>query len=448
METFVSAATYIINLKSREDRKAHILKEFEGRNEFKINIVDACEHENGAIGLWNSITYILRNLVQEDADFIILGEDDHQFTEHYSKEYLFSCIQEAQKEGADILSGGISWFRDTVQVSKNLLWVQKFSGTQFMVIFKRFYKIILDAPFGNADNADYKISDLSKNKLFMYPFISTQKEFGYSDVTAKNNMEGRVEELFNKSSESLQHLKNVSLFYKAIQAETDNDGHENIILPTYIINLPERTDRLEHIQQQFLDKPEFDVTIVEACRHKIGAVGLWQTIRKVVQKAIETDDDVIIICEDDHEFTEDYFKDYLIKNIIETHLQGVDYLSGGPSAIGHTVRVTENRYWVSSCLATQFIILYKKLFQQILDEPFDDTVIADRLLSEMTVHKMILYPSVSVQKDFGYSDVTPVHNEQAGLVQMMFKETSERLEGVKQAYMKYNEKEPVEVHAE
>jgi len=61
MNYLLPVSAFIINLKSRTDRKKHIINEFEDRDEFKINIVEACEHENGAIGLWNSITHILRN---------------------------------------------------------------------------------------------------------------------------------------------------------------------------------------------------------------------------------------------------------------------------------------------------------------------------------------------------------------------------------------------------
>ena len=64
MNYLLPLSTFIINLKVRTDRKENTLKEFADRDEFKLTIVEACEHENGAIGLWNSITYILRNLVQ------------------------------------------------------------------------------------------------------------------------------------------------------------------------------------------------------------------------------------------------------------------------------------------------------------------------------------------------------------------------------------------------
>jgi hypothetical protein len=210
---------FVINLESRRDRKEHILQQFHQKGEFDVHVVDACEHNNGAIGLWNSIAHILQNLVKMESDYILLCEDDHQFTDKYSKEHLFECIAEAKEKEADILSGGISWFKDGIQISRDLFWVEKFTGLQFTIIFKKFFDKILQANFSETDVADFKISSLSENKLLIYPFISTQKEFGYSDVTIKNNQTERVERIFDESAKRLQLLSNVASFYKTSQKE-------------------------------------------------------------------------------------------------------------------------------------------------------------------------------------------------------------------------------------
>ncbi|OQP57838.1 hypothetical protein A3860_09035 [Niastella vici] len=206
-------------------------------------------------------------------------------------------------------------------------------------------------------------------------------------------------------------------------------------IPTYIINLPERTERRKHIEEQFRGKNEFDVSIIQACRHEVGAVGLWLSIRKVIEAAIVNDDDVIIICEDDHEFTENYSKEILIRNIIEAHGQHVDYMSGGSGKFGLALPVSENRVWTNFCFSTQFIIIFKKFFQSILNEPFDDSVIGDKKLSEMTVNKMLFCPFISQQKDFGYSDVTPMHNENAGMLNFLFAKSTHRINQIHNAYI-------------
>lgn len=208
------------------------------------------------------------------------------------------------------------------------------------------------------------------------------------------------------------------------------DVYENIIIPTYVINLPERKDRLAHIQQQFAGKNEFDVRIVEACKHPIGAVGLWHSILKIIQIAIASDDDVIIICEDDHEFTKRYSKEYLLQNIIEAANQGVEILNGGIANFSHAVPVSPQRLWIDSFWCTQFIIVYKSLFEKILKEPFEETDTADGKLSEMASHKMTLFPFISLQKNFGYSDVTRINRQQKDFLDNRFEESGKRLEKI------------------
>lgn len=111
---------FALNLKNRKDRKQHIQKQFYQKEEFDLDIVEACEHPNGAIGLWKSITRILEKLEDAKSDFVIICEDDHEFTKHYSRDILYRCIQEAQERESDILSGGVSWFKDAIQISKDL----------------------------------------------------------------------------------------------------------------------------------------------------------------------------------------------------------------------------------------------------------------------------------------------------------------------------------------
>jgi len=395
--------------------------------------VEPVAHQIASFSLWNTIKHIITVFADEN-EYIVICEDDHSFTKEYSENMLMTLLEKASNRGADILLGGVSWFQDAVQVSTDLFWTNKFSGTQFIVVFKGFFERLITAEFDKYDTVDFIISSISNKVFFAYPFISVQKDFGYSDVTFKNNIKGRVEELFIGTFERLSLLKKIALHYDRRRIKTTQKELNKITIPTYIINLVDRTERLYHIQEQFVKRNEFDVTIVEAEKHIIGAVGLWLSIRKVIQIAEQKEEDVVIICEDDHEFTEQYTVDYLLTNIIEAHQQGVDYLSGGASTFENALKIAPNRYWVGSCRATQFIIIFRKFFRKILDEPFDNTIIADIRLSEMTSNKMILYPGISVQKDFGYSDVTAAHSGDKNLVSNMFMETRDRLKKISLVY--------------
>jgi len=207
--------TYVINLKERPERKEHMIKQFAGRDEFQLNIVEACTHPIGAIGLWQSIVKVIRMAIANDDDVIILCEDDHYFTEHYSKKLLIKSIIDAHKKGADTLSGGIGGFGCAIPVSKNLYWVDWLWSLQFTVIYKKFFQSILDYDFKEGDSTDGSISRLSSNKLAFYPFISRQKAFGYSDVTQSYNTDTElVIRHFERSDLKFSTINRIMSLYK------------------------------------------------------------------------------------------------------------------------------------------------------------------------------------------------------------------------------------------
>ena len=202
---------------------------------------------------------------------------------------------------------------------------------------------------------------------------------------------------------------------------------DNFYLPVYVINLKERTERRQHIETQFQGKPEFALTWINAVKHPIGAVGLWKSMVKAVEASIKNNDDIMIICEDDHTFTSQYSKEYLLTNIIGASVQGTELLSGGIGGFGAAVPVAHNRYWVDWFWCTQFIVVFKPLFQKILDYNFKDTDTADGVLSKLAKDKMTMYPFVSIQTDFGYSDVTRTNDEVSGMITNHFRNADYRL---------------------
>ncbi|GGC36259.1 glycosyl transferase [Parapedobacter defluvii] len=206
--------TFVINLSKRKDRKQSIISEFGGRKEFEVFIVPASRHKIGAIGLWNSICQIIQNALTGKDDFIIICEDDHVFTKEYNTKRLFDSISMAGEWKADVLLGGVSWLDSTLQVDKEIFWVNRFNGLQFTVVFRKFFERILRAEFVPGDDADLKFSTLSDAVFLLHPFISIQKEFGYSDITTGNDKKGKVSSLFSAQTEKLNQLKSVASYYK------------------------------------------------------------------------------------------------------------------------------------------------------------------------------------------------------------------------------------------
>lgn len=202
--------------------------------------------------------------------------------------------------------------------------------------------------------------------------------------------------------------------------------YDEIYVPVYIFNLPDRTERKEHILSQFGGRREFEPILVEACQHRIGAVGLWQSIVKAVRMAKERQDEVIILCEDDHIFMENYSAPNFIRNVVGAAEQGCDILMGGIGGFGTAVPVTTSRYWVDWFWSTQFVVVYAHSFDAILDYDFKDTDTADGVFSEIFSRKLTLYPFISRQRDFGYSDIT-MNNNRENEIDRLFDTASARL---------------------
>lgn len=388
--------TFAINLEKRIDRKRHILNQFKYRSEFNFELIKANEHNIGSIGLWETILSIVRKAKRDKREYIIICEDDHHFTNYYNSKNMGQYIVEADKLQADVLLGGVSWYKTAMQVSDNLFWIDKFSGLQFTVIFSRIFDAILDASFRSCDASDYKLSELSLNKFVIFPFISVQKEFGYSDITLKNNERGYVSDIFNKTATMLNQLSRVKSFYKGFPTmQLVMEQYNEIELPCYILTYPGNGLLSNEIKNQFRDKNEFDLHVIQIQEHKSEEFALWGGLLKAILNSSQNDDDLIVICRDNHKFTSSYSKNVLLRNIIEANEQGADILFADADSFGQIMPISAERYWINPIKSSLFFIVYKKMFKKILSHKFKSSHRLFEVLSILSSHKMLLYPFIS-----------------------------------------------------
>ncbi|WP_201747914.1 glycosyltransferase family 25 protein [Chitinophaga vietnamensis] len=389
--------TYIIlNEKKYPGIEAYARNTFADRNEFAVTFCNERESE----GWWNTVARILRGLPDDGPELVLIGEGDHLFTADYSPAYLAESINAAKHMDADILIGGASSFDNAIRVAEHLYWVDGFDGFQFIIFFRKFFQPVLAATGGSGDDVNLKAYRPQGRKLLVHPFVSIRRDT--IDAGIARNM-------FEHSAAKVDSINKISNYYRLLSRTPiglSTEDMEQVCIPTYVINLPERVERREHIRNEFNGRDEFEVTIVPACKHKIGAVGLWQTIRKILEIASAGDDDIIIICEDDHQFTESYSKELFLRNVAEAYSQGAGLLIGGIGHFTQAIPVTTTRYWIDVFWSTQFLVLFRKSFDKILSSEFDDTVTADDFLSEIIDEKMVFFPFISIQKDFGYSDIS------------------------------------------
>lgn len=263
-------------------------------------------------------------------------------------------------------------------------------------------------------------------------------------LTSRNEYDTRLNwDIWTKSMNTImdnvvrdKQIKRVENNYGIIEKVENEKGAEadSFYIPVYAFNLKSRPDRLAHLQHQFEDKPEFKVTHITAIKHDIGAIGLWESICKAVAMAQKQNEDIIVLCEDDHEFTQYYSVDYLLSNIAEAYAQGAELLNGGIGGFGNAVPVDTNRSCVDWFWCTQFVVLFAPIFSKILNYDFKEGDTADGVLSHIADSPQVMYPPISTQKDFGYSDII---QRQPMFQNRLFYSCNKRLASIHSVYQKY-----------
>ncbi|TKC56557.1 glycosyl transferase [Pedobacter hiemivivus] len=207
-------------------------------------------------------------------------------------------------------------------------------------------------------------------------------------------------------------------------SEFTTNPYDDILIPTYVLNL-KKTNKLDQILNPFKMNPEFDVKIITENSEGSKEACLWKGIVTATKTAITEESDMFIVCNKEHRFSNKYSKEYLFENIVKANDQGATLLFGYIDNFGHAVPLTESRFWISSFLSTQFIVVYKKIFMDILNYKFNKLDIVDEVFSSLTSHKMVLYPFISRKKNLVNSD---------------YLLTKTRLESIRNTYLKYIKK--------
>ncbi len=207
--------TFIINLENRPDRLQNVLNEFSKTSSFDVTVIKAIKHHFGAIGLWQTMRSIIKTALSNDLEFVLICEDDHQFTPDFNDIQFFTDLKNLP-DSVDLILGGLSGIKDFFPVSNRIIWINGFTGMQFTVFFKPFYQTFLDMNLEDGDDIDIIISKFSTNAYCFYPFISTQRDYGYSDVTIKNNREGVVAAYFEKTSGKIEKFLKIYDYFREV----------------------------------------------------------------------------------------------------------------------------------------------------------------------------------------------------------------------------------------
>lgn len=425
-----SHPVFIINLEKRAERREYVLDQFKGKSEFSASIVRACEHEIGGVGLWNSIQTIVQNIINSAHEYIIICEDDLAFTENYSAQKLEEQISVADTKGADVLLGGISWFSSFCPITSDLIWVEHFGATHFTIVFRRFFQTILSTGMGDYDAADARMASITENAMCIFPFIAVQKDFGYSDATPSNNQNGRVDAFFKSASSRIIALNNLLDNYHRMAQKhlliAEDKDFSDFVVPAYGIFWDQES--FDNLNKQFVGRSEFELSTREIGLDNYYDFGLQ--IREMVKVAKEGEDDVIIVVTGTHRFTNFYSREFFFKNVIIASQLGANYLSCTTLQAISPMMISENLFWINSCVFGSFTILFRPIYDKILDMSLDRNLALEFFNFSMTSNKMILYPFISDGGDYG------IH---AGIsdTKTASKNNRQKLDNIQKAFKRY-----------
>ncbi len=237
----------------------------------------------------------------------------------------------------------------------------------------------------------------------MHPFISIQEEFGYSDVTGSNSSPGTVAALFERTDACIRLMEKVAIHFSdptRQPGKVDISQFEDVSIPVYVIDNSQRQENLTQLSGQFEGKTEFAVTLIPASTGDDPAYAWYTDLQRIVTMAMDNDEDIIIVCEDDHFFTKNYSKSFFFRNIIEAWEQGADCLTGGCTAFNYAVPVAASRFWVNACEGN-FVVMYRALYSKIREASFETGWKQGSLPSAISSNKLLLYPFVAAKKTNG-----------------------------------------------
>lgn len=174
----------------------------------------------------------------------------------------------------------------------------------------------------------------------------------------------------------------------------------------FVINLPERTDRLLDIAEE-LNKWDIPYELVNAIKHEKGAEGLRLTVLSIFEKAVANNWESVLIFEDDCIFVESCGNpnDTMELAVKQLPRNWHILLLGAQVTGGFKGRLSPNLLRVEKAFATHAWALSLQVMKEILSQglyaPIDNCLV-ERI--QPMGETYITFPLLCTQKP-GYSDI-------------------------------------------
>jgi GR25 family glycosyltransferase involved in LPS biosynthesis len=172
----------VLNLKHRRDRLFEVEKEM---NKYKIpfELVEAIYHQDGRVGIYESIKSLFRHSIKENQKNILIFEDDVKILREDFNELMELCVEQLPEDWRIFhLGANLPDKTKVIQYSENLLQVKRALALHAVAFSSDTMKSILTLPYQVPIDITIANWIHSGGGCFCsYPLLATQKP-GKSDI--------------------------------------------------------------------------------------------------------------------------------------------------------------------------------------------------------------------------------------------------------------------------
>ena len=277
---FLADNTYVISLIDRQDRRQKVANELKNQH-ISFQFFDGIKHENPIYGCTASHIGVIKLAKEKKLPYVLIFEDDAQFLRSFKmpplpKEwdmlFLGACVNKIYDEYYYHWKKCSSWYAHAYIVKETLYdrIITEASVNMDKMLIDEYYCEYLHPTI---------------NSYCLYPSMVTQAE-DYSDILRTN----------------LARNQKVINFDRLVEMKNPNPKQ---FLEIYCVNLKERDDRNEHMQEIFR-KNNLKVTFYRPERNAIsGAVGCRESHIAILKEARDRRLPNVIIFEDDIDLLDD-----------------------------------------------------------------------------------------------------------------------------------------------
>ncbi len=178
---------------------------------------------------------------------------------------------------------------------------------------------------------------------------------------------------------------------------------QNKIDATYVINLGERADRREEMENHF-GEHEIDFSFWNAVKHSNGFKGLLLTMQSLLTECAEKKYENVLIFEDDAELL--YSPHGVMEKCLEALPKNYLMFQLGYNLMNKPTKISDNIFKICSSYATHAILYSKEGIQRVL-EVFSEELPYDVMLMrwiQPTGRSFGIYPMLCTQRT-GFSSI-------------------------------------------